>query len=161
VVKKPKKKKQATPRCPYCGSAATFHENSARFYHGHDYGPVWACVSCQAWVGCHPNTHRPLGRLADAELRKAKIAAHAAFDPLWQEKYRRRLIERGPDYKKFYARGSGYKWLAFQLGIDKKQCHIGLFDVETCRRVVEVCTDPSKRKPYEKSTPPIDAEAQP
>ncbi|WP_247790043.1 MULTISPECIES: zinc-finger-containing protein [unclassified Bradyrhizobium] len=38
------------------------------------------------------------------------------------------------------ARGSGYRWLSEQLGINRKRCQIGMFDVETCRRVVEICS---------------------
>lgn len=69
------------PICPYCERPAEFLASSARVYHGRDYGPVWACLPCAAWVGCHKGTTQPLGRLANAELRKAKMAAHAAFDP--------------------------------------------------------------------------------
>lgn len=64
----------------------------------------------------------PLGRLANAELRQAKRAAHAAFDPLWQS---RRMSRR-----------SAYAWLAQQLGIAVEDCHIGMFDTESCQRVI-------------------------
>jgi hypothetical protein len=71
--------------------------------------------------------------LADAELRAAKSAAHAAFDPLWKSKAAREGISKSK------ARGKGYRWLAEQLGIDAKDCHIGMMDAPTCRRVVRVC----------------------
>lgn len=32
-----------------------------------------------------------------------------------------------------------YAWLANELGIPKARCHIAMFDVETCKQVVEVC----------------------
>ncbi len=67
-----------------------------------------------------------VGRLANAELRRAKSAAHAAFDPLWQ---------RRPTHRR-----DAYAWLAEQLGIAVRDCHIGEFDLELCRRVVAVCT---------------------
>jgi hypothetical protein len=76
-------------------------------------------------VGCHKGTTLPLGRLANAELRKAKMDAHAAFDPMWRNGA--------------MSRGRAYGWLAKQLGIDKKRCHIGYFSLEECRRVMEVC----------------------
>lgn len=104
--------------------------------------PFWACdryPTCDAYVGCHPGTETPLGRLANKELRQWKSRAHAVFDPLWQEKLRRRRAERGAEYKKQYARGSAYRWLACQLGISFDDCHIGMFDVETCKRVVVLC----------------------
>jgi hypothetical protein len=36
-------------------------------------------------------------------------------------------------------RGQAYGWLAEQLGIDKSDCHIGMFDVKTCERVKFIC----------------------
>ena len=121
------------PVCPYCDRKAEFHKSSAKFYRGHDYGPVWACVPCGAWVGCHKGTRRPLGRLADAELRRAKIAAHAAFDRLWKLKMKREGCSKNE------ARSAGYRWLSKQLGISPRETHIGMFHVEQCLRVVEVC----------------------
>lgn len=34
-------------------------------------------------------------------------------------------------------RANAYAWLAGAMGIAKTKCHIGLFDVEECDRVVE------------------------
>ncbi len=68
---------------------------------------------------------QPLGRLANAELRRAKSAAHARFDPIWTEGYKKRR--------------RAYAWLAHELGMDVNCCHIGEFDVEQCRRVVAIC----------------------
>lgn len=68
-----------------------------------------------------------LGGLANAELWAAKRLAHAAFDPLWKEFGMKR--------------NSAYCWLAQQLQIPAQDCHIGMFDVETCRRVVKAATD--------------------
>ncbi len=125
--------KRKTPICPYCGNHARLLDKSGAVYGGRDFGPVWACLSCRAWVGCHPGTTVPLGRLADAELRRAKMAAHRAFDDLWRRKMKRDGCRKGE------ARGAGYRWLAGQLGLPAERTHIGMFDVETCRRVVEVC----------------------
>ena len=90
--------------CPYCRKPAKFMESSALIYHGRNYGPVYACMPCGAWVGCHPNTTRPLGRLANAELREMKMKTHAAFDPIWTARFERKhAID--PRYKKAMARG--------------------------------------------------------
>lgn len=115
--------------CPYCGKAASLVGGINIYPHRPDLAEkkFYQCAPCDAYVGCHPGTTNPLGRLADAELRKAKMAAHAAFDPLWKEGNKKR--------------GSAYAWLCDQLGIEKKDCHIGMFDVEMCRRVVEVCRE--------------------
>ena len=136
-----------TVTCPYCNAPAVLTD-SAEVYHGNSFGMIWLCRPCQAWVGVHKGTDKPLGRLANKELRDWKMRAHAVFDPIWEAKLRHRRAggagksgraSGGPSYKKAYARGAGYKWLAQQLGIDKKDCHIGMFDVETCKRVVEMC----------------------
>jgi hypothetical protein len=85
----------------------------------------WRCIPCKAYVGCHPDSDWPLGRLANAELRAAKVRAHAAFDPMWR---------RGG-----MTRNDAYTWLAKALGIERECCHIGEFDVELCESVVSVC----------------------
>lgn len=115
--------------CPYC-------QRDAELVTGDDVYPgrpdlhdrrFWVCTPCDARVGCHRTGDGtvPMGRLADDELRRARVAAHLAFDSMWRS-------ER-------FGRDQGYRWLAGQLGIDTKACHIAMMDVETCRRVVEVC----------------------
>lgn len=114
--------------CNYCQQPAQLVDGDTIYPHRPDLYALkfWYCSPCGAWVGCHKGTISPLGRLADAELRQAKQAAHAVFDPLWQD-------------GRFNSRRRAYQWLAGQLGIDVNDCHIGMFDVETCRRVVEIC----------------------
>lgn len=134
--------------CPYCGSQAPL-DQSSKVYQGRDYGLMYICSrypECDAYVGCHKENGKPLGRLANKELREWKIKAHAAFDELWKRKLEKRRKERGESYKKHYARGSGYKWLREQLGLEAKDCHIGMFDVDLCKRVVEVCTPYLRKK---------------
>lgn len=122
--------------CRYCQQAAALLRfGDAGYPYQRDYGPTWTCVPCQAWVGCHPGTEKALGGLANAELRAAKIAAHAAFDPLWQRKIEKEGCTKG------HARRAGYRWLSQQLGIPYKKTHIGFMNLDECRRVVEVCTN--------------------
>lgn len=117
-------RKQRAVACDYCGQPAAYLPSSAALYaSGKDYGPAWACMPCGAWVGCHKGTDRPLGRLANADLRRLKIAAHAAFDPLW----RRGLFDRG----------GAYAWLSDQMGLDIKDTHIGMFNEDQCVRVIQ------------------------
>jgi hypothetical protein len=129
--------------CPYC-SRPTEYVDSIAVYRK-SYGMIYLCRPCEAWVGVHKGTNEPLGRLANKELREWKMKAHAAFDPLWQRKLAIRRKQRGTGYKKAFARGSGYRWLSEQLGIPREACHIGMFDVATCKRVVELC-EPHLRK---------------
>jgi hypothetical protein len=133
--------------CPYCGGSAPLID-SAAIYHGRSYGMIYRCDPCDAHVGVHKGTENPLSRLANKELRKWKQAAHAIFDPIWQAKYAHRVAggagksgrPGGQHYKKVYARNSAYKWLADQMGITRKECHIGMFDADQCQRVIEICS---------------------
>lgn len=130
--------------CPYCNSKAEFWQSSVQLY-GKDYGPIYCCYPCKAWVGCHKGTQIPLGRIANKELREWKKRAHAAFDPLWKRRFILGKFNEGPSYSKSKARNAGYGWLAKQLGIKRRDCHIGLFDVEQCQKVVAICSNLGKR----------------
>lgn len=112
--------------CPYCGKRAEFVD-SAEVYHGRSYGMIYLCRPCDAYVGCHGRGDTPKGRLANAELRRWKIAAHNAFDPLWRF---------GPFRGQ---RNSAYAWLAEQMGLPKEKTHIGMFDVAQCQQVIQIC----------------------
>lgn len=93
----------------------------------------WRCAHCGAYCGIHRGTLKALGRPAGLETRRAREAAHAAFDPLWKKR------QRLSGLSTHKARGKGYKWLAGQLGLDAKTCHIGEMDAAMARRVVEIC----------------------
>lgn len=114
--------------CPYCG-AKTKAARSSEVYGGRDYGKIIMCSNwpdCDAYVGCHARTGEPKGILADGKLRKARIKVHALFDPRWKGV---------PDKRK--ARGKLYRWLAKNLEIKKDDCHIGMFNLETCKKAIE------------------------
>ena len=113
------------PTCPYCHCLASFYPDGGLVLPVRDIGPVWLCRDCAAWIGCKPNTNVPLGRLADGILRRAKIEARKAFDPIWQTG---RLSRREAD-----------KWLARQLRIKVSQCDFNLFNLGQCVRVIERC----------------------
>ncbi|TKK33236.1 zinc-finger-containing protein [Pantoea agglomerans] len=117
-------------KCNYCGNDAALVSGKEIYPHRPDlYGlQFWSCSPCNAWVGCHKRSNAvPLGRLANAELRKAKSAAHAAFDPIWKSGLK--------------SRRGAYEWLSKRLSIPFKDCHIGMFDVDTCERVVTACAE--------------------
>ena len=115
-------------KCPYCNQEAILTDGQEIYPHRPDLWdlPFYICRSCNAYVGCHPGTTKPLGRLADKALRAAKSEAHRAFDPLWKS-------------KQLGNRSQAYNWLANQLNIPKQDCHIGMMDVDTCAQVIEVC----------------------
>jgi len=118
------------PICPYCERKSVYAD-SAEVYNGKSYGMIYLCRPCDAYVGTHKNSKKPLGRLADAELRKWKRKAHNAFDPLWEFKTKRMA--------KHIARNNAYRWLAVQLKIDRDACHIGKFDIDMCKKVIAIC----------------------
>lgn len=109
--------------CPYCGTHPEYVDSSVIY--GKSYGMIYLCKPCDAYVGVHKGTDTPLGRLANKELREWKKKAHEAFDPLWKHGGMKR--------------SQAYEWLAGTLGIKKEHCHIGMFDVNYCKKTVEVC----------------------
>lgn len=110
--------------CPYCGEDAYRVPGTEIYPHRPDLADkhFWLCSPCNAYVGCHRNSDKPLGRLANQELRRWKRRAHEAFDPLW--KYER------------MSRAEAYRKLAEAMKITPDICHIGMFDVEQCQDVV-------------------------
>lgn len=79
------------------------------------------CKPCDAYVGCHQNTEKPLGTLANKELREWRTKAHAHIDPLWKEKG--------------WSRQSVYKYLKKTFG---REIHVGESDIETCKRILQI-----------------------
>lgn len=59
-------------------------------------------------------------------VRNARDRAHKVFDLLW----------KGGDVNRLMTRREAYKWLRKQLRIDREQCHIGLFDVDSCEATI-------------------------
>lgn len=112
-----------TPTCPYCSKKSVYIQSKM----------IYRCDPCDAQVGIHKHNHQPLGSLANAELRMARKNAHAHFDPLWQRKMAKESISSTQ------ARKKAYKWLAEQMGLTVDDCHIGIFDVEQCKKAVEIC----------------------
>lgn len=124
------------PACDYCQQPAQLVTGAVIYPHRPDLRDLsfWSCEPCGAYVGCHKKGARvggvvsdgtlPLGRLANAELRRAKSEAHAAFDPIWKSGRMRR--------------GKAYRWLANRMGIEVDACHIGMMDVADCRRVAAI-----------------------
>jgi len=107
-------------KCPYCGKEAVWCENKAIY--GRNYGKSYMCYlckSCDAYVGCHQNTKKPLGTMANNELRKWRKQAHALIDPLWKkQKWNRKTVYSR--LNKFFG----------------KHIHIGEADIELCKDIM-------------------------
>lgn len=116
--------------CPYC-RAKTVHVPDTEVYNTGFGGMIYLCRNCDAYVGCHKGKPtESKGRVADADLRKWKMLAHQYFDGLWRAKK-----SIAPNI----ARARAYRWLSAELDIEPERCHIGMFDVEDCQRVVNIC----------------------
>lgn len=107
--------------CPYCKQPAVWCENSV-IYNGRNYGKSYMCYYCRpcdAYVGCHNNSRRPLGTMANKETREWRKKAHAAIDPIWQRKMmtRTKLYE----LKKHFGH----------------EVHIGESDAAQCRAIIQ------------------------
>lgn len=109
--------------CIECGQFARVVGGKVIYPHRRDLyaKKFWLC-DCGAYCGCHPGTANALGNPCGPETRKARSAAHAAFDPIWQ---------RGD-----MPRKAAYKWLAEAANIPVERCHMGMMTSAEAMRVV-------------------------
>lgn len=112
--------------CPYCKKAAKFVTGIYiyPFQLQHKDKNYYICDPCDAYVGCHKGTRKVLGTLANAELRALRIKVHQKFDQAW---------ENG-----FVTRKEAYIALAEVLKIPLAKCHIADFDINRCKKVLEI-----------------------
>lgn len=138
-------------KCPYCGAEAVLRDSNVVYGNDKYYGKMWVCKNfpkCDAYVGCHEGTTIPLGRLANQRLRNLKKEAHKQFDPLWKSG--------------LMSRKEAYRWLADMLHIDCEDCHIGMFDIKMCQKVIHLCRKQNnpiinnyRAKHYKECTRPV------
>ncbi len=108
--------------CPYCQKEATYAPNEQ--WYGKRYGRSYMCYFCKpcdAYVGTHNNTTKPLGTMANKELRQWRIKAHNKIDKLWQNKT--------------HTRNEVYQYLNKTFG---REIHIGGSDLETCKQITQL-----------------------
>ena len=111
--------------CPECGSTMSLRSSRYGLFYGCDEFP-----KCRASHGAHPDG-RPLGIPANAETKQWRMKAHEASDGLWKSGR--------------MGRNEAYVWLAEQIGLSRDDCHIGRFDIEQCKRIVETCEHVEER----------------
>jgi len=118
-------------QCGYCSKLAKLTTGEEIYPHRKDlYSKFfWKCEPCGAYVGTHSESqyHLPLGRLANKNLRELKSQAHKVFDPIWKSGNK--------------TRSEAYSWLASQLNINIKFCHIGLASESQCKRIIKICNN--------------------
>ena len=86
---------------------------------------IYQCQNCNARVGCHKGTNRPLGNVANEVLRLKRIETHQVFDSLWKQRH--------------MSRTAAYKWLAKQMGLSEGTAHIGGFEMDQCQKAIWIC----------------------
>lgn len=79
---------------------------------------------CNAYVGVHEGTLKPLGTLANAELRSKRIHAHHLFDRIWQSG--------------IMSRDAAYQWLRYSFGLTGAYAHIGEFSDYYCEQLIDM-----------------------
>lgn len=144
------------PVCPSCSADAALvtgrqiYPSMPHLFEFH----FWRCAPCDAYVGCHKpglgygDGTRPLGTVATEEMRLARREAHDAIDPLWKNGH-------------FAGRGQTYAWLGGKLGVKKDECHIAMFDVAQCQRVVEIVSAFNKELQHAQADNQLPASAAP
>lgn len=110
--------------CPYCGKPAKWCSNEERYgkRFGKSYMCYW-CKDCDAYVGCHQNTKKPLGTMANAELRRWRMKAHEVLDGRWKSGE--------------MSRKETYRMVSEMLG---RTVHIGWSNIEECKEIIKKLT---------------------
>lgn len=69
---------------PKVVSGSMVYPNSPKLAHDR----FWMCNHCKNFIGCHKNANKnkmkPLGVIANKELKQARIKIHQLIDPIWQ-----------------------------------------------------------------------------
>lgn len=114
--------------CHNCGSMVRL-VNNAEIY-GREYGDwpyAYKCISCDSYVGLHPDTDLPLGTLADKATREARKAYKQAFIN----------VQR----REGWGRKQAYAWLAMRMGLPVSECHWGMFSVNQAELAGAICIE--------------------
>ena len=84
--------KQKAIKCPYCHANASLRPASVVYgLNRRSQGKfLYLCdrwPACDAYVRAHDRTHRPMGTLANGDLRHKRILAHRALEQLRQSRF--------------------------------------------------------------------------
>lgn len=113
-------------KCPYCGGSVGLR--STKSVCGKGDGWLWVCNRypvCDAYVHCAPGTCRPLGFLANLQLRQLRSQAHRQIDC---------LIDVGHTTK-----DGAYRWMQdiYDTGTGSSMPpHIAMMSDRQCRQVI-------------------------
>lgn len=126
MAKKRKTHSPPVPLCPYCHSPArlvlakdVLKKDNMEY--------AWVCSkypNCDAYVAAHRNSGKPMGPLANSELRKLRFEAHEKFDQIWKTG--------------IMDKEDAYRWLASSLSLKSKHAHIGKFSEYYCKETIKL-----------------------
>lgn len=109
-------------RCNICGSHnITLHRGKNGYY--------FRCRGCNATVGCHKGTKKPMGIFADREMKTMRTVCHRLFD--YDKKGQRRWATSK-------ERNTLYLRLSRELGIEISSCHFSKMSKDELIRCIEI-----------------------
>ena len=143
-MKKKKNRKQLPEViCPYCGKKAVLRPASYLYGEKRIFTPetmFYVCSGypdCNAYVSANQKNHRPLGIMADGELRNLRIKTHRALREIWTQGY--------------MTKNSTYHWLSGKLALPEKETHVAMFSTYRCRETIRLANELlEERKEMEK-----------
>ncbi len=118
--------------CPYCGAEAKLRPASVVYKENtlHSDSYLFVCdryPKCDAYVGVHKDSKRPMGTLANGDLRNKRIQAHKVFDKMWKSG--------------LMTKWQAYKWLQGKFALNEKQAHIAMFSEYMCDQLINICNE--------------------
>ena len=115
-------------QCPYCKKGSKWVSNDVVY--GRRYGKsymMWWCEPCDARVGCHNNSKRPLGTLATRKLREARMETKKVFIDHFM----------GGDWRDKKGKNEGYKFLKKHFNRDYHFGESSLEELEIIKDLLE------------------------
>ena len=120
-----KKRKPSDMRCPYCGSPVVLRSADGIYRENARHTMLYVCSrypQCDVYARVHSGTNKPVGTLANRELRSLRNEAHHHFDQLY--------------LSGLMTKQEAYLWLAALLQAPLSQAHIGYLGEYYCKQVI-------------------------
>ena len=126
-MKKSKNKfNYSTLKCPYCGSSVLYRSADGIYKDNSKNVMLYVCSNypeCDAYVRVHPGTNKPVGTMANQQLRVLREKTHKAFD---------KIHKSG-----IMTKQEAYYWLANLIDAPLSEAHIGYLREYYCQKVLE------------------------
>lgn len=115
-------------KCDFCDSPVNLRENKEVY--GKNFGQwpwIYLCSNdnCKAFISCIKGTYKPVGTLANHELRELRKQIS-----LWL----RQLVEEGP-----FTEIGAKDWCAAWIGVKLDEFKIAKLSVKQCQTIIYRC----------------------